>query len=173
MLSQVIRRSSNLSTKNATLLNSLRSEDSSRPLNLNDRGLNKVLLLGFLGKDPTLVNKKEQNPYVYFPMVTNEYTKDKTSNKLVQRSTWHNIVVHNKGMFNQVANTFKKGDKIYIEGKLSTRYKDNSSQVTIFASNCLLMSQPPMERNDRYKYEDELEKEEKEDVSEVEEEIVS
>lgn len=94
--------------------------------------LNKVILIGNVGDDVKIHEFDNQNKIGRFPLATSEsYTAKETGEKVTQ-TEWHNIVVRNK-----VAEIFekyvKKGDKLYIEGKIKTRkYQDNSGQEKYF-----------------------------------------
>ena len=83
------------------------------------KGLNKVLLIGHLGKDPELKYTEKGTARCSFSIATNESYKDDDGN-LVDRTEWHNIVVWKK--FAEICSQYlKKGSKIYAEGKLGTR----------------------------------------------------
>lgn len=90
--------------------------------------LNKVILIGNVGDDVKIHQFDDQNKIGRFPLATSEsYTSKETGEKVTQ-TEWHYIVVRNK-----VAEIFekyvKKGDKIYIEGRLKTRkWQDNNNQ---------------------------------------------
>lgn len=81
--------------------------------------LNKVILIGNLGKDPE-VKRFENGAVANFNLATNEYYKDKSGNK-VQQTEWHNIKISAPGLVDLVEKYFKKGDPIYIEGKIKHR----------------------------------------------------
>lgn len=82
-------------------------------------GLNKVTLIGNLGKDPELKYTPSGEAVVRFSIATNESYKD-PNGQLVERTEWHNIVAWRKlaELFGQY---LKKGSKVYLEGKLQTR----------------------------------------------------
>lgn len=83
------------------------------------RGLNKVLLIGNLGRDPELKYTEKGTARCTFSIATNESYKDDNGN-LIDRVEWHNIVVWRK--FAEVCGQYlKKGSKVYVEGKLGTR----------------------------------------------------
>ena len=90
--------------------------------------LNKVILIGNVGDDVKIHEFDNQNKIGRFPLATSEsYTAKETGEKVTQ-TEWHNIVVRNK-----VAEIFekyvKKGDKLYVEGKLKTRkWQDQNGQ---------------------------------------------
>ncbi len=95
------------------------------------RGVNKVILIGNLGKDPE-VNHLESGVIVAkFPLATSETYLDKTGNK-VEQVEWHNVVCWRK--LGEVAEKYlKKGSAVYVEGKIRTRsYTDKENQKKYF-----------------------------------------
>lgn len=87
--------------------------------------VNKVLLIGNVGKAPTIANTKDGKEIATFTLATSESWKDKNSGEKKSVSEWHKIVVYSPGLVNLVKNYVNKGSKLYIEGKIKTRsYKD-------------------------------------------------
>ena len=82
-------------------------------------GVNKVILVGHLGKDPELRRLESGVAVATFSMATSESYKDKDGNR-VDQTEWHNIVLW-RGVAEVAEKYLKKGDQIYIEGKLKTR----------------------------------------------------
>lgn len=82
-------------------------------------GVNKVILVGNLGKDPELKYLEGNIARANFSIATSEYHKDKNGNK-VEQTEWHNIVVW-RSMAESAEKLLKKGTQIYLEGKLQTR----------------------------------------------------
>lgn len=82
------------------------------------KGLNKVMLIGRLGKDPELKYTEKGTAYCNFSIATDESYKDENGNK-VDRTEWHNIVTWRK-LAEICQQYLKKGSKIYCEGKLQT-----------------------------------------------------
>lgn len=79
--------------------------------------LNKVQLIGNVGKEPELAYSQSGNPYLRFSIATTSSIKDKTGN-WVEKTEWHNITVFGKPA--ETAQKFlKKGSKVFVEGKLS------------------------------------------------------
>lgn len=81
--------------------------------------VNKVILVGRLGKDPELRYTPQQIPVCNFSLATGERRKDANGN-WVEHTEWHNIVVFNKTAEN-CANFLKKGREVYLEGKIQTK----------------------------------------------------
>lgn len=83
------------------------------------RSLNKVMLIGNLGKDPELKYTPSGVAVATFSMATSEQWKDQEGNAQ-ERTEWHNIVAWRK-LAEIVGEYMKKGKKVYVEGKLQTR----------------------------------------------------
>jgi len=82
------------------------------------KGINKVTLVGNVGDDPR-VNQLDDNKFVAnFPLATNEKYTDREG-KAVEKTEWHKVVVWNK-QAEVVKNYVKKGDPLYVEGKIRT-----------------------------------------------------
>lgn len=86
--------------------------------------INKVTLLGRLGKDPVLKHFSETNVIAEFSLATNEYYKDKEG-KRVEVTDWHNIKLPFKWMAESAEKYLKKGSLVYIDGKIKTRSYDD------------------------------------------------
>ena len=82
-------------------------------------GINKVILVGNLGKDPEMRILEGGVAKVNFSLATTEYYKDKNGNK-VEHTEWHNIVLW-RYLAENAEKLLKKGSQIYLEGKLQTR----------------------------------------------------
>ena len=89
------------------------------------KSLNKVMLIGNLGKDPELRFTSSGVPVATFTIATNESWKDQEGN-LQERTEWHNIVAWRK-LAEVCGEWLKKGKKVYIEGKIQTRSYDDKN----------------------------------------------
>jgi single-strand DNA-binding protein len=92
-------------------------------------GVNKVILIGNLGKDPEIKYLEGNIARVNFSLATSEFHKDKNGNR-VEQTEWHNIVLW-RSMAESAEKLLKKGMQIYLEGKLQTRQwtdKDNNKR---------------------------------------------
>lgn len=88
------------------------------------RGINKVILIGTIGKDPESKSLPSQMMVTNFSMATSESWKDKQSGEKVEKTEWHNITMFGK-LAEITVQYVKKGSKVYVEGKLKTdKYKD-------------------------------------------------
>ncbi len=83
--------------------------------------LNKVTLIGNLGRDPEIRSTNDGREIASFSIATSESWRDKSTGKNKEKTEWHRIVVFNEGLVNVVKNYIKKGTKLYIEGSLQTR----------------------------------------------------
>jgi single-strand DNA-binding protein len=88
------------------------------------KSVNKVILIGTLGKDPELKYTPQGTAVTKFSMATNESYKDKQSGEWKERTEWHNIVCWQRTA-EVAAEYLKKGRKVYIEGRLTTRSWDD------------------------------------------------
>lgn len=82
--------------------------------------VNKVILIGNLGKDPEVRHLENGAVVANFPIATSETYKDRTSGEKKTQTDWHNIVMW-RGLAEVAEKYLKKGNSVYIEGKLRTR----------------------------------------------------
>lgn len=84
------------------------------------RGVNKVILIGNLGKDPEVRYTPSGSAVASLTLATSESWKDKTSGEQVERTEWHRVVMFNR--LGEIAGEYlRKGSKVFIEGRLQTR----------------------------------------------------
>ncbi len=118
------------------------------------RGVNRVVLIGNLGKDPDIQYLEGNIPVAKFPLATTETYKDKTG-KLISQTEWHNVVLW-RGLAELSQKYLHKSSLVYIEGRLKTRYwedRDHNKKVAteIVADNLIMLDkrsdgvQPGME----------------------------
>ncbi len=89
--------------------------------------VNKVILIGNLGKDPKVSQLNSGDRVVNFTLATSDSWKDKNTGERKERTEWHNIVVFNENIGRIVEQYCKKGSKVYLEGQIQTRkYNDQS-----------------------------------------------
>ena len=105
------------------------------------RGVNKVILIGILGKDPDIQFLEGNIPVVKFPLATSETYKDK-SGKLMNHTEWHNVVLW-RGLAEMAQKYLHKSSMVYIEGRLKTRnWEDrdhNRKTITEIVADNLVM----------------------------------
>ncbi|MDR0753189.1 MAG: single-stranded DNA-binding protein [Holosporaceae bacterium] len=89
--------------------------------------INKVILVGNLGKDPEVRAMQDGSKVVSFSLATSESWKDKISGERKDRTEWHRIVVFNPNLAEICEKYLHKGSKAYVEGQLQTRkWQDQS-----------------------------------------------
>ena len=89
--------------------------------------LNKVILIGNLGKTPEMRYTQDSRKVVSFSIATSESWRDKTTNERKEKTEWHQIVIFNDRLCDVATQYLKKGSKVYLEGQLQTRkWKDNT-----------------------------------------------
>ena len=84
-------------------------------------GVNKVILVGRLGKDPESKSFANGGSVVNFTMATSETWRDKQSGERKEKTEWHNIVIRNENIGKVATQYLRKGSEVYIEGSLTTR----------------------------------------------------
>ncbi|AZL15496.1 single-stranded DNA-binding protein [Rickettsiales endosymbiont of Stachyamoeba lipophora] len=107
--------------------------------------INKVILVGNVGKDPEIRTTQDNKEIANFPIATSESWRDKATGERRDRTEWHRIVIFNEGLVNIIKNYVHKGSKLYIEGSLHTRkWNDNSgvekytTEIVLQGYNCTL-----------------------------------
>jgi len=89
--------------------------------------VNKVILVGNLGKDPDVRRLNSGDQVVSFSVATSETWRDKTSGERKEKTEWHNVVIFNENLGKVAEQYCKKGTKVYLEGQLQTRkWQDQS-----------------------------------------------
>lgn len=83
--------------------------------------LNKVLLIGNLGRAPEVRSTQDGREIANFSIATSETWKDKQTGERKEKTEWHRVVVFNDNLVTVVKNYVKKGSKVYVEGALQTR----------------------------------------------------
>lgn len=84
-------------------------------------GINKVILVGNLGKDPEVKSFANGGRVANFTIATSESWKDKMTGERKERTEWHNIKIDNDNLIRVVEQYLRKGSKVYVEGQLQTR----------------------------------------------------
>src|SRR3954462_10605040 len=83
--------------------------------------VNKVILVGNLGKDPEVRRLTSGDPVVNLSIATSESWRDKASGERKEKTEWHRVVIFNKNLADVAEKYLKKGAKVYVEGQLQTR----------------------------------------------------
>ncbi len=95
--------------------------------------INKVILIGNLGKDPEVRALENGTKLVRFPIATSESFTDKTTGERRDITDWHNIVIW-RGLAEVAEKYLSKGQKVYIEGKLKTRSWQDDAGITKYTT---------------------------------------
>ena len=91
--------------------------------------VNKVILVGNVGKDPEIRTTQDGRKFANLRVATSESWRDKTSGERKEKTEWHAVVVFNDALAKVVEQYVRKGSKLYIEGQLQTRkWQDQTGQ---------------------------------------------
>jgi single-strand DNA-binding protein len=92
--------------------------------------VNKVILIGNLGRDPEVRRTNNGDPIVSFSVATSETWKDKNTGERREKTEWHNVTIFNENLGKVAEQYLKKGGKVYLEGQLQTReYQDKDGNT--------------------------------------------
>jgi single-strand DNA-binding protein len=95
--------------------------------------VNKVILVGNLGRDPEIRSMQSGEEIAQLSLATSETWRDKASGERKERTEWHRVVIFNENLVKVAKQFLKKGSKVYIEGSLQTRKwtdKDGAEKYT-------------------------------------------
>lgn len=91
--------------------------------------VNKVIIVGHLGADPSVKRMSSGDPVVNLSVATTDTWRDKNSGERKERTEWHRVCIFNEQLAKVAEQFLKKGAKVYIEGSLQTRkWQDNNGQ---------------------------------------------
>jgi len=91
--------------------------------------VNKVILVGNLGNDPTVRTTQDGREIANLSIATSDSWKDRNTGERKEKTEWHRVVIFNDNLVNIAKNYLRKGSKVYIEGALQTRkWTDQSGQ---------------------------------------------
>ena len=100
--------------------------------------LNKVILIGNLGKDPEIRKLGSGDPVVNLSVATSESWRDKQSGERKEKTEWHRVVIFNDQIAKVAEQYLKKGMKVYVEGQLQTRKWTDQSGVEKYSTEIVL-----------------------------------
>src|SRR6478736_3300872 len=100
--------------------------------------VNKVILVGNLGRDPEVRRLGSGEPVVNLRIATSETWRDKQSGERKGRTEWHSVVIFNENLAKVAEQYLKKGSKVYIEGQLQTRKWQDQSGVEKYTTEVVL-----------------------------------
>jgi single-strand DNA-binding protein len=102
--------------------------------------LNKVMLIGNLGKDPEVRSFQNGGKVCNFSIATGETWKDKNTGEKREKTDWHNIAIFNENLVRIAEQYLKKGSKVYIEGSLQTRKWQDQSGADKYTTEVVLQN---------------------------------
>ena len=100
--------------------------------------VNKVILVGNLGKDPEVRRLQNGNPVVNLSVATSENWRDKATGERKEKTEWHRVVIFSEGLAKVAEQYLKKGAKVYIEGALQTRKWTDQAGVEKYSTEVVL-----------------------------------
>jgi single-strand DNA-binding protein len=100
--------------------------------------VNKVILVGNLGKDPEIRRTNDGRPIANLSVATSESWRDKNTGERKEKTEWHRVVIFNEGLCKVVEQYLKKGSKVYLEGQLQTRKYTDKEGVEKYSTEVVL-----------------------------------
>lgn len=102
--------------------------------------INKVILVGNLGKDPEIRATQSGSEICNLTLATSENWKDKATGERKEKTEWHRVVIFNEGLVRVARDYLKKGSKVYIEGQLQTRKWTNKEGQDQYSTEVVLQN---------------------------------
>jgi single-strand DNA-binding protein len=102
--------------------------------------VNKVILIGNLGKDPEIRRSQDGRPFANLRVATTETWRDKASGERKEKTEWHSVVIFNENLCKVAEQYLKKGAKVYIEGALQTRKWQDQSGADKYSTEIVLQN---------------------------------
>ncbi len=100
--------------------------------------VNKVILIGNLGRDPEVRHTQDGSPVVNMSVATSENWRDKNTGERRERTEWHRVVIFNERLGEVAQKYLHKGSKVYLEGQLQTRKWQDQSGVDKYTTEVVL-----------------------------------
>ncbi|MEZ5758847.1 MAG: single-stranded DNA-binding protein [Emcibacteraceae bacterium] len=100
--------------------------------------VNKVILIGNLGRDPEIRHTQDGSPIVQLSVATSDTWKDRATGERRERTEWHRVVIFNEHLCKVAENYLKKGSKVYVEGSLQTRKWTDQQGVEKYTTEVVL-----------------------------------
>jgi single-strand DNA-binding protein len=100
--------------------------------------VNKVILIGNLGRDPEVRRMPSGDAIVNLRLATTESWRDKASGERKEKTEWHSVVIFNENLAKVAEQYLKKGAKVYIEGQLQTRKYNDKDGVEKYSTEIVL-----------------------------------
>jgi single-strand DNA-binding protein len=100
--------------------------------------VNKVILIGNLGRDPEIRRTQDGKPIANLSIATSETWRDKSSGERKEKTEWHRVTVFSEQLCKVIEQYVKKGSKLYIEGQLQTRKYTDKDGVEKYSTEIVL-----------------------------------
>lgn len=100
--------------------------------------VNKVILVGNVGRDPEVRNTQDGRKVVTLSLATSESWRDKQSGERKEKTEWHRVVIFNDNLAEVAEKYLKKGSKVYVEGQLQTRKWQDQSGAEKYSTEVVL-----------------------------------
>jgi single-strand DNA-binding protein len=100
--------------------------------------VNKVILVGNLGRDPEIRRTQDGRPIVNLSVATSENWRDKATGERKEKTEWHRVVIFSEGLARVAEQYLKKGMKVYLEGQLQTRKYTDKDGVEKYSTEVVL-----------------------------------
>ncbi len=102
--------------------------------------VNKVILVGNLGRDPEVRHTQDGKPIVNLSLATSETWRDRNTGERKEKTEWHRVVIFNEALAKVAEQYLKKGSTIYVEGQLQTRKYTDKDGVEKFSTEVVLQN---------------------------------
>jgi single-strand DNA-binding protein len=102
--------------------------------------VNKVILIGNLGKDPEIRRTQDGRPIANLSIATSESWRDKNSGERKEKTEWHRVVIFSEGLCRIAEQYLKKGSKVYVEGQLQTRKWTDKDNIERYSTEVVLQN---------------------------------
>tara|TARA_Y100000589_G_scaffold328718_1_gene373480 strand:+ start:941 stop:1399 length:459 start_codon:yes stop_codon:yes gene_type:complete len=110
-------------------------------------GINKVILVGNLGRDPEIRYTQNEVAVCSFSLATSETYRDRTSGEKVTQTEWHNIILW-RGLAETAEKYLRKGSSVYIDGKIRTRKWEDQQGQTRYTTEIIADTMQMLDRRD-------------------------
>ena len=100
--------------------------------------VNKVILVGNLGRDPEVRHTQDGKPIVSLSLATSESWRDRNTGERKEKTEWHRVVIFSEGLAKVAEQYLKKGSTVYIEGQLQTRKYTDKDGVEKYSTEVVL-----------------------------------
>ena len=111
-------------------------------------GINKVILIGHLGRDPEMRYTQSEVAICSFSLATSETYRDRNSGDKVTQTEWHNIILW-RGLAETAGKYLRKGSQVYIEGKLCSRKWEDQNGATRYTTEVVADTMQMLDKRDR------------------------